>query len=586
MGLREQYTNLLEKYKIEIKDSNENIIAIMRESIDSFMNTHKRVAVYCYGEHTKALMVDFIFELRDIVCIIDNGDVKAEQQGFEIIKDEDIERREIDGIIISSYRYRDEIKDALVKNHSEIDFLDFYDEMNLRGVQIEQEFFTLGTPYQHYIDINKLYQELDDGIDVSVNMWRLLGKLIEIKDFRLAFQLANFFYRQSEEKKYLDLANDLNVLWEQCLNILKEIGEAVLLLCVDGLKAEEICEKGRLKKTYSILQRKAKIFTRAYSYSTSTYESLLPVFSENYNQKTGYMKNPTILSNRCRFIKYAKENGRNIYMYTCGTKYIDDPQIKYAEHPQTITQMLWNFLNDLEIDANGLFYIHMLYESHFTFPSPYFKEKHMVVDGTSLFFDFLSTKGSKLRGKYSSQYDAAMRYIDDTLAPLFNAMTCRTFFFADHGNNNYEEIERNGIEGMTPNDMTACEELLRIPMAVISPEEIEKGENSSLISLAELNDIALSLMRKEKFDYHEKSYIKIGRTAIYNPDYKYIYKHIFHSEHSLCAFEGFIFIDGYKLLVFSNGTKELYRTNDEYIIQDDRMIEKYYHIVEKEISIF
>ena len=78
-------------------------------------------------------------------------------------------------------------------------------------------------------------------------------------------------------------------------------------------------------------------------------------------------------------------------MYTCGTKYIDDPQIKYAEHPQTITQMLWNFLNDLEIDANGLFYIHMLYESHFTFPSPYFKEKHMVVDGTSLFFDFLST---------------------------------------------------------------------------------------------------------------------------------------------------------------------------------------------------
>lgn len=101
----------------------------------------------------------------------------------------------------------------------------------------------------------------------------------------------------------------------------------------------------------------------------------------------------------------------------------------------------------------------------------------------------------------------------------------------------------------------------------------------------ELNNIAISLMENKKFEYCKKYYIKIGRTAIYNPDYKYIFKYILHSEHSLCAFEGFVFEDGYKLIVYSNGVKELYKVAEDCIVENIELVEKYYKLIEKEISI-
>ena len=548
------------------------------------MKAHNNVAIYCYGEHTKALMREYIFELRSIMYIVDNGNIDAKYQGFTIIKDDDLEFYGIDGVIISTYQYREEIKGVLTKNHKKIDFLDFYDVMHSSGINIECEFYKFKTPYENYIEINELYQKINKKKNTSCFLIELLEKYLEIKDFRLASKAAEALYKENNEPEYLELINDINGLYEDCLNVLKLKGEnAVLLMCIDGLKAEEFCEKGHLSNTYHVVKSRAEIFEWAYSYSTSTYESLVPVFSENYDQNTNYMSSSDIPIKKCRFASFAKKQGRNIYVYSGGVKHILDPGIKYIEYAQTITQMIWSFLHDLENDPNGLFFMRPLYESHFTFPSPYFQGRNLVVDGTSVFFDYLSTKGGKLRVKYSDQYETSMNYIDDTLVPFFEHISCGTFLFADHGNYNYKMIECTKLEDMDAHQMTVAESLIRIPMAVFSPTG--GGQNTRLISLMELNNIAISLMENKKFEYCKKYYIKIGRTAIYNPDYKYIFKYILHSEHSLCAFEGFVFEDGYKLIVYSNGVKELYKVAEDCIVENIELVEKYYKLIEKEISI-
>lgn len=585
MHLQNVYEDLLQKHNLEIEDSYQNISTVMRDVLVEFMDTHDRVAIYCYGAHTKALMADYIYELRNIVCIIDNGDVDAESQGYVIIKDEEIESMEIDGIIISTYMYKEEIKQSLQTNHNGVDFLDLYDATRERGIPMKSEFFKGRTPRQRYYEINQMYQKLNQGTDVLETLFQLLKKYIEIKDFRLAALAAEALYKSSGDQEYRSLQEDLEKLYQKSLDVLKKGEDAVFLLCVDGLKAKEFSEKGRLHKTYSAVRKKATIFTQAYSYSTSTFESLVPVFSENYDQRSeGYLKDSTVPLEECRFAKFAREHGRNIYVYGGGIRYIEDPAIKYIEHPQTITQMFWSFVNDLEQDGTGLFYMQPVSESHFTFSSPYYARKDMECEDISLFYDYLNAKGDCRQIKYSEQYDAAFKYVDDTLAPILGTIVCKTALFADHGGYDYEEIECNKLEDLDPNRLTASEELTRIPIAIISSKE--GGENHSIISLSELNNIAVSMMKGEKFNYHEKRYIKIGRTAVYNPDYKYIFNHIFHSEHRLCAFEGFIFEDGYKLLVFSDGTKELYTTAEDVMVKDEELTEKFYKLIERQLTIF
>lgn len=585
MGLQEEYKILLQKHNMEIMDEHENISTVLRDLLSHFMSTHKRVAVYCYGAHTRALMAEYIFELRNIVCIVDNGNVEVKNKGFTVIQDQEIEGMRIDGVIISSYRYKEEIKSSLLKNHEGLDFLDLYDAMQEQGISMQCEFYLFRTPYQSYVEMNRLYQKIDQRENVTEALLKLVSKFVEIKDFQLAAKAAEALYDVSDEQQYKVLKKDIEDLYQKELGVLNKGGEAVLLMCVDGLKAQEFCREGRMKKTYAAVKKKATIFTRAYSYSTSTFESLIPVFTENYDQRSeGYMKTTTASLADCRFATFAREQGRNIYIYGSGIKYIDDPEIKYIEYPQTITQMIWSFANDLESDPKGLFYMQPVYESHFTFPSPYYKQNDMEIDGTNLFYNYLSTKGSKLNKRYSGQYDVAIRYVDDTLSPVLGELGCKTLLFADHGDYDYEEIEGTNLGDIDPNHIMACEALFRIPMAIISPDE--SGEIHSVISLSELNDIAISMMKNEKFDYRAKEYIKVGRTAIYNADCKHIYKNILHSEHRLCAFEGFVFEDGYKLLVFSDGTKELYQTAEDVIVQNEELTEKYYKRIENELTIF
>ncbi len=189
--------------------------------ITSFMKTHKRVAIYCYGRHTHMLMIDYIFELKSVVAIIDNYKNESEENGFRIIKDKDIEREKIDGIIISSFVHRQAIKESLKTNHSAVDVLDIYDEFEKDGIQVGGNYYSIDYPYYKYQRINELSLEYDDCSLIEKKrevLFELVKAYCEIKDFRLASAKAFDLFELSQLKEYLEMANDIQELYKMELD--------------------------------------------------------------------------------------------------------------------------------------------------------------------------------------------------------------------------------------------------------------------------------------------------------------------------------------------------------------------------------
>lgn len=576
--LRDIYKSFAEKYEIEADLNEGKVTKIILDSIVGFMNCHKNVALYCYGEHTKKLFHDFVYELKDVKFIVDNGNLK-ENQGYVVIKDDQIEENEIDGIIISSYRYREEIKKGLADRHNGIDYLDPYDEVKKNGINIDREYYLLNSPYLLYAEINDYRRKAK----TAESLIELVKRYIIIKDFRLAMSVLDELIEMTEEDKYATMMADVENMQRELLNRLENVTEdTILLLCVDGLKREMISQEG-LGKTYSVLKDKARIYTNAYSYSNGTFESLVPALSENTDQRTHYMDDNGVDEDNCRFVKEAIAQGYHIYVIGDGYHYISGEHTDIDYGQTTLTQKIWRFVELAEKDPKGLFYVQPLYESHYSFPNPYC-ENEIILNGMSILHDYMEGEGKIPDRRYYEQFVSAMKYLDDTLCIFFERLKCRTFIFADHGELDYDLLTRIEPKNLKSIMRSSSETIIRIPMMIIAPE-CDVYEEGRLMSLMDMNDIVCSLIEKKRYATPEHDHVKIGRTALYNPINKYVYETYFDLKRNILAFEGFIFSDGYKIVVYSDGCSELFHTEDDSLCDDMDKKKYYLRRIRNEVSV-
>ena len=259
---------------------------------------------------------------------------------------------------------------------------------------------------------------------------------------------------------------------------------------------------------------------------------------------------------------------------------VDSPNIKYTNVYQTATEKIWNFMNDALEEKNGLFYIHILYESHFSYPNPY-TDREIVADGTNILFDYLDNKGGRLRTDYIQQHNDSLRYLDDTIVPFLRNMEGSIILYADHGNILLNE--KTSFDNIEYNMYTMHNDLISIPFAIRS-RNVKPGMSHNLFSLTNINDVVLALMNKTELPFDDKPYVKIQRSQIYNPDFKYLYKRAGYKQ-GLLAFECFVFKSGYKLVVYSNGVIELYDSKTEKRIDDDNIIRNLKEIVLNDITV-
>ncbi|MCM1121518.1 MAG: hypothetical protein NC416_02935 [Eubacterium sp.] len=528
-------------------------------------------------------MSDFMYELKNVKYIVDNYADKTVDNGFKLIRDGELENLGIDAVIISSFKFKDDIAENLKKNHPGIRYLNLYEKLSEHGIDLQSDYYYHNHPYHHYHTINTIQREIKDlaqTADLEKAYRQLIEHFIHIKDFRTAICHAKRLEKIVNAEENRNLTSDLEELYENQKTAISGISDNnVLMLCIDGLRYQDLSEQ-YMPKLAQEFDRNAFVFDNAYSFSTSTYESLIPVYSENDDLRTDYYCQDAVSEERCRFIRKAKEQNRRIYFYTDMDTYVDGKEIRYSGMFQTASEKMWNFILDAQEEKNGLFYIHILYESHFSFSNPY-TEDELISEGTAMLFDFLPPKGGKLRTDYEKQHKDSLCYLDDILTPMLNLLDCRMLAYADHGNLILKQTCH--VMDLQEIKFTCAEEWLRIPYVIRSPE-MGTGRNGKLASLMSLNDIVICLMEQKPYIVQDKSFVKIARSELYNPDFRHLYKKI-GKEQCLLAFEAFVFEAGYKLLIYANGVTGLFRTGSDETCSDDTVLKELFHKIKDDITV-
>lgn len=576
--LEECYNDLLDKFSFDKPVEAGRINRIIHEELEKFLVDAKNPAIYCNGEHTRKLLSDFVFELKKINIIIDNY-ADGKDSGYKIIKKDDIETEQVDAIVVSSYNYMNQIVAELRKEHSGVRVLNLYEKLSEHGIVLHSNYYYGSHPYHNYHLLNQLQCELAKSGSEDEIYFKIINKYLHIKDFKSAIKYSQEAFKKTGNQLYEEMQADFEKIYALELEYAGSIGEDnVLMLCMDGLRYQDV-NSILLPKINKCLSSKWLNCRNTYSYSTSTYESLMPAYSENTDMRTRYFDKNSIDGKDCRFLQKALEQGRNIYFYTDGFHYIEHNDIHYSEAPETITQKFWDFIVDAQNEKKGLFYIHGMYETHFAFSNPYTKAP-LLAEGTALMFDLLPVKGGKLRTDYVQQHDDGLRYVDDLVAPLLGMINCSIVFYADHGN---LLMDKDSTLSDIKKEYLQCgEEWLRIPFFVKNQHN-RAGICDTLHSIMSVNDVIISLLDNTEYVPKDKPYIKIGRSQIYNPDFKKLYK-LLGEEKRLQAFEGFIFAEGHKLVVYADGHSELYDLHDNELF-DDKKIEELLAVVSKDITV-
>ena len=99
-----------------------------------------------------------------------------------------------------------------------------------------------------------------------------------------------------------------------------------------------------------------------------------------------------------------------------------------------------------------------------------------------------------------------------------------------------------------------------------------------------LNEIVISMLNKKAYEVLEHNFIKLARSELYNPDFRYLYK-MMGKEKYLLPFEAFIFANGYKIVIYSDGVAELYLSATDERITDQEQTEKLIEAVHEYITV-
>ena len=159
-----QYNNIVNEWDVKMAEASVNVNTIIKQSICEFLSVCKKPAIWCFGEHTNMLMTDFIFELKDVKTIIDNN-IDRVNGGFTFIKPDSINEYNIDGVIISSFKYKDDIKEVLQRDYKNIKYLDLYECLKHKGEECTCEYYLKDHPYKYYEHISEYKHLLNNAND-------------------------------------------------------------------------------------------------------------------------------------------------------------------------------------------------------------------------------------------------------------------------------------------------------------------------------------------------------------------------------------------------------------------------------------
>lgn len=404
----------------------QQIHCIIQEAIDQIPG-ETGIAIRPAGEDTKKLLKSYDFSKKKIVGIVSPHSHGDDFCGYPCFTMDSFSSISCDCVIISSFYFRQEIKEEL-ETHN-IPYIDIYNELEKRGIQ-------LCIPYHLYeafpqLIVNVFYLRFlrsKAGPQREIALRELLQVAVEWKDFTL---IGNIYRDCGGENGDFPL---LKAVWKKsgqlldCIqNKLQERKQKdIIMFWTDAVPYDML----RYLPETMELSGQGVFFQRAYTHTPYTDSTMRAMFCNMLPIDDFPQNQEKIDSGNSSLIQFLENAGYKVRFVGASERAMGDEHQIEAETYLPCSMKWWKGIVELLQSPEPCFYMFHFTESHNPNFVPDLKKP------VNTLRDMFGTD----RTRWEAQKKAALGYLDQCLALYHKLLGNKTqIFFSDHGDSLWEE---------------------------------------------------------------------------------------------------------------------------------------------------
>lgn len=449
----------------------------------------KKTAIYGAGIHTEELLK--VIKLKHgLVCVIDNHSEEKIKYGVPVIPVSKIVEKDIELVIISSYKHREQMKQDLNHYNPNIKILDFYDVILQKNIHINSVFYDIGE-FQKYLLTNQTlikYKQENQVEKKQYYLQDLISCYIAIRDFiRSKIYIEKYIQKEYQDyKRYEQFLLQLQELLKGMrIQLKNREKEDVVIFLVDALKQQEI----KNMKFLSKLASDQFVYENYISEYPATRQTLLALLTGWKNLDDKLYEKDYLKWNDSQLLQYMNQNNYS-FRYIGNTRtspYTFLNEEKRMRANLTTPENLWYGINELmEDEKNAVYILHTDAEIHPPHFSPDW-EKPLQLPNDKWTYQELQ-----------EQYYGAVSYVDDILKFYYELVEQKNgtyIVMGDHGLNLELEYDISHKKQKAKIGYWGIEDLNTA--LIIASREFGKGICKGVLTTADFHKILLSILKKD-----------------------------------------------------------------------------------------
>lgn len=422
MGLYQELRSLFSENDLRVEFL-QQIHCIIQETIDQIPD-ETRIAIRPAGKTTKKLLESYDFSGKNIVGIVHRSNHGDDFCGFPCFTTDFLSDKLCDCVIISSFHYRQEIKEELEALH--IPYVDIYNELEKRGVQLYVAYHFYEQCPQLIVNYFYLrYLWSDAGTQREIALHELLQIAIDCKDFTLISSIYQDCGGESGEFPLLKAA------WRKSKRLLECIQDKfqerkqrdIVLFWTDAVQYDML---HYLPETMALSQQ-GTFFQRAYTNTPYTSPTMLAMFCNMLPIDDFLQCHEKIDSRNSPLLRFMENEGYKVRVIGDPILPMGQEHLIEASEWTPCNMVWWDGMIDLLQSPEPCFYIFCFLESHEHWYVPELKEPIDSHRAT--------------RTQQELQVNTAFGYLDQCLFLYHKLLGNKTqIFFSDHGQHVWENV--------------------------------------------------------------------------------------------------------------------------------------------------
>lgn len=506
---------ILLNHNIELIDEdklNDNLDLAVK-SILTEKCASKRCALWGAGRmnttssHAAILIGKYATYMQNLICVIDSDSALQGKNflGFPIISPNNITDYDIDIVIISSKNSGNSIVESLLDVSPTSDYVDIYEELKRKGIEVYNNFFDERSIYTQIFDLQEKYKNSHKALEKENCLKLLISYYLSIRDFYYSFfyidrYVANEFTDFSE---YLILKKEINDLLAEMKNKAGSRVDDISVFYVDALRAIDVFDlnTGEPKVLKKYIEC-SELYKNVYSTGVTTYESMVSAVLGKYPLECDvYSKNFLRDFNEVEFLVHAHEKGFNInWMVSDCYRMINENENLNLDLQIYMSKKLWNLSCKLvESEEKTFNFIYFPYEIHCPMLCGFHRKKPVIRGFSNIGIEYFPES-------IKNQYEDCLYYMDKQFEFYYDLIGKQTtkVIFSDHSQVVYDKDNKNKTYNMYYKNKELAS---HIPF-IVSRNDQSFEIHDEYLSLINFNDIIISILKKTNLLHLKKEIIR------------------------------------------------------------------------------